>query len=52
MLDITAPSIVEVSIRDDAKVIWINVDGKCEVRICQIGRLILEDRRPHAKTQD
>ena len=34
-VDITAPSGVEIKIRDDYKVIWINVDGICVCRICQ-----------------
>ena len=43
--DITAPKDVEVSIRFGGKVLWINVDGKCELRICQIGNLVLDDKR-------
>jgi hypothetical protein len=39
-LDITAPAeIVEVQIREDKKVIWVNVDGVCCLRICQIPKL-------------
>jgi hypothetical protein len=29
MVDITAPTIVEVLVRYDGKVVWINVDGIC-----------------------
>jgi len=42
---ITAPKVVEISIRDDGKVIWINVDGKCQLCCCEIQNLVLDDRR-------
>jgi hypothetical protein len=45
MLDITAPDIVEVEFREDGKVIWVNVDGKCALRICQISKLFVSDNR-------
>lgn len=36
-LDITAPAHgVEVQIRLDGKVLWVNVDGVLRLRICQI----------------
>lgn len=41
MLDITAPEVVEVRLRDDNKVLWVNVDGFCRLRICQIGAIAL-----------
>ena len=44
-LDITGAKIVEVSIRSDGKVIWINVDGVCRLRVCQIEHLEIDDRR-------
>lgn len=35
-LDITAPeNTVEVEARKDGKVLWVNVDGICVLRICQ-----------------
>lgn len=34
MLDITAPSIVEVELSDDCGTLWVNVNGRCRVRIC------------------
>ena len=43
--DITGAEVVEVSIRDDGKVIWINTEKGCVLRICRIGKLILDDRR-------
>jgi hypothetical protein len=45
MVDVTAPQVVEISIRYDGKVVWVNVDGICRFRSCQIGTLILEDKR-------
>ena len=35
-LDITKPEMVEVSLREDGKVLWVNVDGRCVLRVCQI----------------
>ena len=36
-LDITKPEHgVQVELRNDQKVLWINIDGRCVVRICQI----------------
>ncbi len=45
VLDITAPDRLEVRIRHDGKVVWINIDGICRFRSCQIKTLILEDDR-------
>lgn len=46
MIDITSPEYpVEVAIRYDGEVLWVNVDGKCVLRICQIPALILDDNR-------
>lgn len=37
MLDITAPEHgVEVSWSENEKVLWVNVDGKCVLRVCRI----------------
>jgi hypothetical protein len=52
MEDITGAKIVEVSIRDDGKVIWINVDGKCALRVCAIENIVMDDRRPVMKTKE
>lgn len=48
-IDITAPEHVEILIRQDGKVIWINVDGVCEFRACRINKLILNDKRTLVK---
>jgi hypothetical protein len=37
MLDITDPKgFVQVVLRDDRTVLWVNVDGICRLRICRI----------------
>ena len=42
MLDLSNPSEqVEIRIRADGQVIWVNVDGICRLRICQIGEGII-----------
>jgi hypothetical protein len=43
MLDITAPDIVQVQIRNDKKVIWVNVSGVCVLRACRIDKFELTD---------
>ena len=35
-LDITAPEIVEVKLREDGKVLWVNINGVCRLRISQM----------------
>jgi hypothetical protein len=35
-VDITRPREVEVRIREDRRVVWVNVDGICVLRVCQI----------------
>ena len=44
MIDITAPQDVEIVIRHDASVIWVNVDGACVLRICRIPVLRLDNQ--------
>ena len=43
--DITAPEHVEVRIRGDGKVLWVNVDGVCALRVCNMSELVLHDGR-------
>jgi hypothetical protein len=46
MLDITAPAEgVEIEIRNDGKTIWVNVDGICRLRVCQVPALMIVDNR-------
>lgn len=42
-LDITAPELVEIKIRFDKKVVWVNIDGICRLRVCQIKNLKVQD---------
>ena len=39
MLDISTPECVEILVRKDKKVIWINVDGICTFRASRIKQL-------------
>jgi hypothetical protein len=45
MPDITAPKFVEIQIKDDGKVVWINTENGCQLRACQIKVLELNDHR-------
>ena len=45
MVDICGPEIVEVHIRWDQKVLWVNVEGQCVLRICRIEKFELKDDR-------
>lgn len=54
-LDITAPDHgVEVQIRHDGTVLWVNVDGKNVLRVCRIpgGRLEVQDNRLPEKSDN
>ena len=41
-VDLTAPGHVDVSISDDGKVIWVNVNGICVLRCCQCESITIE----------
>ena len=41
LLDVTAPESVEILIREDHKVMWVNVNGHLALRCCLIGELSL-----------
>jgi len=45
MKDMTVPEIVEITVRDDGKVVWVNVDGECVLRCSQIKNLRIEDNQ-------
>lgn len=46
MIDITSPEYpIEIAIRNDGDVIWVNVDGKCVLRVCGIQAIMLNDYR-------
>ena len=42
-LDVTGPVAVEVTIRNDKKVIWVNIDGVCMLRVCRIESLTINE---------
>lgn len=47
-LDITAPKLgVDITVREDGKVIWVNVDGVNVLRVCQIPTLLVRIQAPH-----
>jgi len=48
MLDITGANTVELQVRGDGKVVWVNVDGVCALRICRIDEVIVNDEREDA----
>ena len=43
--DMVGAEFVEVEIRHDGKVLWINRDGVCVCRICRIDEIRVLDRR-------
>lgn len=43
-LDLSGGS-VEVKIRNDGKVVWVNYQGACVLRICRIEHLEVNDER-------
>ncbi len=48
--DITEPEYLEILIKEDGKVVWINIDGICAFRACRIKKLILNDERNNEST--
>lgn len=50
MLDLNPEHGVEISIREDGKQVWVNVDGLCRMRLTAVPgtsfSLTVEDRRP------
>jgi len=45
MIDVAAPTVVEIVIQFDGKAAWVNVDGRCLFCAHQIELLILDDWR-------
>lgn len=45
MKDITGAKIVEVQLSSNGTVLWVNVDGVCELRICQMEHVRIMDER-------
>lgn len=55
VLDITcsaATQEVEVSIKKDGKVLWVNIDGICRLRVCRIPYLVIKDDRSRSITDN
>ena len=52
LTDIRAPQSVQVTIRADGKVLWVDVDGACRLRCCKIGRFEIDDLREEANDYD
>ena len=50
MTDITNPDHVEIQIRHDGRVVWVNVNGICRLRCCMVENLELIDERSENKT--
>lgn len=44
-LDITGTDLVEVEVRADGTVLWVNTPFGCKLRICRIGKLVITDHR-------
>ena len=42
MQDITAPKVVQVQVSKDGNTIWVNVNGICEFRACNIEYLSVD----------
>lgn len=46
MTDISGSKYVQIVIREDGKVLWVNTaEGQCVLRISQIEQLVIEDSR-------
>jgi hypothetical protein len=44
-IDVAEPKSLEIIIREDAKTVWVNVDGICRFRACKIQGLFIHDQR-------
>jgi hypothetical protein len=51
MQDLTGVEAVEVMVRDDGQVIWINVDGRCVLRVSKIEYLEVNDERTKVQSE-
>ena len=45
MLEVTGVQAVEVMVRSDGKVLWVNTQEGCILRICQMEKLTIVDQR-------
>ena len=44
-LDVTGAEAVEFLVRRDGSVVWVNVDGRCLLRVCRIENVVVNDER-------
>ena len=44
-LDVTGAEHVEVEIRSDGSVLWVNVDGTLALRVCRAKSITIKDER-------
>ena len=47
MIDIIVPSYIDICVSKDNKVLWINVDGVCRLRACQVKNLTIDAFNKH-----
>lgn len=45
LMDISEPEVVEIQIRADGKVVWVNVDSVCRFRACRVKKIEIKDER-------
>jgi hypothetical protein len=45
LIDLYEPQEVEISIRSDGNVVWINIDGICHIRAIRPQNIAIDDRR-------
>jgi hypothetical protein len=50
-IDITVPKVVQIVIKQDGTVVWVNIDGICRLRACRIEKLEIEDQRKSRTTR-
>lgn len=45
-LDISGSGDIQIRLAKDGKILWVNLDGFCTLRICKIkGKIYIEDER-------
>lgn len=50
-LDITSADLVEVRIRSDGTVLWVNVDGTLALRVYRVKQITIEDESSKFKSK-
>jgi hypothetical protein len=51
MVDVNMPLVVDIAINASGTILWVNVDGICRLRCCQMKPKVIriEDRRKRGK---